>query len=111
MYYNDGDIYEGDYKNGVSEGKGIYYYNDGDRYEGDFKNDKQEGKGIYYYPNGDRIMGDYHNDKPIGKHAYLNTNGFVFLNNHWLLYNIIKVVLLVNIIFINFWIEVLLYTR
>ena len=28
------------------EGKGIYYYNNGDRYEGDFKNDKREGKGI-----------------------------------------------------------------
>ena len=25
------------------------YWNDGDRYEGDFRNDKKEGKGIYYY--------------------------------------------------------------
>ena len=28
------------------EGKGIYYYNNGERYEGDWKNDKREGKGI-----------------------------------------------------------------
>ena len=33
MYFNNGHIYEGDFKNGVSEGKGIMYYNDGDRYE------------------------------------------------------------------------------
>ena len=48
MYYNNGDKYEGDYKTGKKEGKGIYYYNNGERYEGDFKNDKREGKGIFY---------------------------------------------------------------
>ena len=31
----------------IKEGKGIYYYNNGDRYEGDWKNGKREGKGIY----------------------------------------------------------------
>ena len=30
------------------------YYNNGNRYEGDWKNDKKEGKGIYYFNNGDR---------------------------------------------------------
>ena len=36
---------------GIREGKGIMYYNNGDRYEGDWKNDKKEGKGKYYYKN------------------------------------------------------------
>ena len=31
------------------EGKGILYYNDGGRYEGEFKNDLGEGKGIFYF--------------------------------------------------------------
>ena len=31
------------------EGKGIYYYNNGDRYEGDFKNNNKSAKGIIYY--------------------------------------------------------------
>ena len=39
MYYNNGDRYEGDFKNDKREGKGIMYHNNGDRYEGDFKND------------------------------------------------------------------------
>ena len=28
---------------------GIMYWNDGDRYEGDWRNDKKEGKGILYF--------------------------------------------------------------
>ena len=47
-------IYDGEWKNGFKEGKGIEYYNDGDIYEGDYKKGKKEGKGIYYWKNGDR---------------------------------------------------------
>ena len=59
-----------------------FAYNNGDRYEGDFRNDKKDGKGFYYYNNGDREMGDYHNDKPIGKHVGLTRNGEVKIINY-----------------------------
>ena len=45
MIYNNGDKYEGGFKNDLKEGKGIYYYNNGNKYEGEFKNDLREGKG------------------------------------------------------------------
>ena len=48
FYYKSGSRYEGDWRNGNKEGKGIYYYIDGDRYEGDWRNDNMEGNGIYY---------------------------------------------------------------
>ena len=64
------------------EGKGIYYYNNGNRYEGDWRNSKREGKGIFYYNDGDREMGDYSNDKRIGKHVILTKNGEVKTNNY-----------------------------
>ena len=38
------------------------YYNNGDRYEGEYKNDKREGKGIMYYNNGKIENGDWKND-------------------------------------------------
>ena len=54
------------------------YYNNGCRYEGDFKNGKKEGKGIYYdNNNGNREMGDFLNGKPIGIFAKLLYNGKV----------------------------------
>ena len=58
------------------------YCNNGDRYEGDWKNDKKEGKGIYYYNNGDREMGDYLYGKPIGKHVKLHNNGNITSYNY-----------------------------
>ena len=51
--------------------------NNGDRYEGDYKNGKREGKGIYYYKNGDREMGDWKDGKKKGKHVKLCENGEV----------------------------------
>ena len=36
--------YVGQVVNGLREGKGIEYYNDGERYEGDFRNDKKKVK-------------------------------------------------------------------
>ena len=48
MFFNNGDRYEGDWKNNVYEGKGIYFWKDGRKYEGNWKNDKKEGVGIFY---------------------------------------------------------------
>ena len=66
--------YVGQVVNGLKEGKGIIYFNNGDRYEGDFRNDKFEGKGIYY-KSGDRYEGDYRNGKREGKGIYYYNNG------------------------------------
>ena len=54
----------------MKNGKGIFYFNDGDRYEGDFRNDEREGLGIMYFNDGDRYEGDYREGKPEGKGIY-----------------------------------------
>ena len=67
IHLNNGDRYEGDYKNDKREGKGIYCWKDGSKYEGDWKNSLKEGKGIYIWKDGDKYEGDYKNDKREGK--------------------------------------------
>ena len=39
------------------------YWNDGDKYEGEWKNNKREGKGIMFYTNGNKVEGIWKNDK------------------------------------------------
>ena len=55
----------------------IIYYDNGDIYEGYWKNNKMDGKGIIYYKNGDREIGDYSEGKEIGKHVLITKTGKV----------------------------------
>ena len=64
MNYNNGDKYDGEWKNDLREGNGIYEYKNGDKYKGEWKNDLRNGKGILYYKNGNiKYEGKYLNDK------------------------------------------------
>ncbi len=77
-YYNHitKEKYEGEFKYGKADGKGIFYYNNGDIYIGEFKNWIKEGYGVYYFQNGDRYEGYFKNGVPNkeGKYFYMNSN-------------------------------------
>lgn len=51
MIYASGDIYEGEWNNGVFCGKGKYKFNNGDYYKGKFKDGLFHGNGEYKYSN------------------------------------------------------------
>ena len=54
----NGEYYIGEFKNGLSNGKGTQYYSNGKiKYEGDFINHKYEGNGKYIYENGKYYIG------------------------------------------------------
>ena len=52
------------------EGKGIFYYNNGEKYDGDWKENKKEGNGIYYYSNGSIYEGEWKDDKKEGNGTF-----------------------------------------
>src|SRR3954471_20385834 len=50
--------YEGGYREGLKEGRGIYDWKNGDRYEGPFADDRPEGRGEFRFGNGDTYVGE-----------------------------------------------------
>ena len=44
----DDGVYCGDFFDGVRQGYGVYEWNNGDRYEGNYRNNKKEGRDSNY---------------------------------------------------------------
>lgn len=77
MYYNDGSVYDGSWKNGQRDGDGVMDYKGGDTYDGEWKNDKRDGYGTYTWQDGRRYIGCYKNDLRDGEGDYIGWTGFV----------------------------------
>jgi len=61
LYKKNGDIYEGEFLDGIIKKGKIMFKND-DEYEGNFEEGKMKGKGTYKYKNGDVYEGFFEND-------------------------------------------------
>lgn len=73
--YNNGDKYDGSYKDGKLHGKGVYIFANGNKDEGNFKNGKLNGKGSRTFANGDVFVGNWKDDKRTGKGVLTYANG------------------------------------
>ncbi|MFM2194865.1 MAG: hypothetical protein RL092_465 [Bacteroidota bacterium] len=81
-----GNVYEGNFKNGLFHGQGILTYIDGSiaegkkgvaqiaypYYEGNFEQGKKSGIGQFYYLNGEKLDGNWKDDKFCGKGVLTN---------------------------------------
>ena len=52
-----GNIYIGEWKNGVAHGNGEYISSNGDHYFGAYKNGQRNGQGVYKFPGGNVYIG------------------------------------------------------
>jgi hypothetical protein len=68
-------IYEGEFFNGMKQGKGIFYFANGDVFDGNFADDKRHGFGVYTWKNGDRWEGPCANGAMHGKGMYYPADG------------------------------------
>jgi hypothetical protein len=87
-YFQNGDVYFGEWKNDVFNGKGTYIFSSGERYEGDLLKGLKDGKGkakkpdflkikksgVYYYKNGNTYTGTWVNDKKEGEVTQRNSD-------------------------------------
>lgn len=63
MRYSNKDVYQGSFKEGNKEGKGVYTFADGGVYTGNYKKDLRHGYGTLTYSNGNIYKGQWENDK------------------------------------------------
>ncbi len=72
--------YEGEWRNGKREGRGVEYYSDGEKkYVGNFLNGKFHGNGTYFFKNGDKYVGKFKNGLMNDDRAYIIYNNNVRL--------------------------------
>jgi len=76
--FPNGDRYEGEFRNGLFDGWGVYSYHNGDRYEGEFKNDLRHGTGSMIYGNGNRYTGLFEKGLRHGNGVFSFSNGDVY---------------------------------
>ena len=63
-------IFEGEYKKGLKDGKGVYNYRGGEKYDGMFVNGLKEGKGVFTWSDGLRWDGTFKNDELNGEGTF-----------------------------------------
>lgn len=73
--WNDGTVYEGEWKEDKINGKGKLTIPNKGTYEENFENGKKEGQGIYTFQNGDIYEGSFSKDKMSGQGKYTFSNG------------------------------------
>ncbi len=76
--YDNGDIYEGNFKDSLRHGKGKMLYANGDSYEGNYSMDLREGDGTYIFSNGDSYTGKFKNGIRDGEGVYRFKDGSIY---------------------------------
>lgn len=71
IYESKSGKYDGDWKSGEWDGKGTYVWG-GQKYIGDWKNGKRDGKGIFYLADGSVYEGEWKDDKRQGRGVFNN---------------------------------------
>jgi hypothetical protein len=65
------DRYEGTYRNGQENGRGVFLWANGQRYEGEWRDGERSGQGTYVWPNGDSYDGEWQDGRRAGHGVYV----------------------------------------
>ena len=81
--YASGAVYDGDWKNGFPNGKGVLKNDDGRIFDGDWKDGYLDGKVTLTWPSGQTYVGDYKKGQRDGYGVVKNAAGAVIYSGEW----------------------------
>ena len=77
--YPNGDVYEGDFLDGIREGRGVYRYgSNGDKYDGEWRQNRKHGIGKMSYNGKGEYQGYWENGRRHGEGVFTYPNGDVY---------------------------------
>ena len=79
-FQENGNVFEGEFQNGLPNGKGTYYYlannqHKGNKHVGEYRDGNKHGQGTFIFANGNKYVGEYKDDKYNGKGTFTFANG------------------------------------
>jgi len=77
-YYASGNLYKGQWKDGNREGVGEHTWAEGFKYTGQWADNTMHGMGKYVFPAGSEYEGEYVNGVRTGQGRYKHANGSVY---------------------------------
>jgi ankyrin repeat protein len=77
-FYENGDVYDGEWKDDMKEGNGIMIYANRDVYKGEWGDDVKQGNGKMIYANGDIYKGEWEDDMKEGNGTMIYVNGDIY---------------------------------
>lgn len=81
LFFNNKDVYFGQFEDNKIQGFGTYYYKDGTIYTGEFVNGKRHGIGNLIDPNKNKYQGQWSDNKMHGKGIY--TTSYFTIEGNW----------------------------
>ena len=73
--FQNGNVYDGMFKNGKMNGQGSYTFINGNLYIGEFKDGKRHGLGVFTYKNGNKYVGEFLDGNMDGQGTFTYPNG------------------------------------
>ena len=81
--WDNGDQYEGLWKDGQKQGAGTTTYVNGDKYSGHWENDKKNGWGTYTWASGRKYAGQWKDGNREGQGTEYDAEGSIALQGKW----------------------------
>ncbi|NQY73402.1 MAG: hypothetical protein HRT90_01420 [Candidatus Margulisbacteria bacterium] len=78
MIFPNGNVYQGDFKQGKRHGRGKFSFNNGDVYDGKWRDGKSEGKGTLTYRDGGFYEGEWEAGEKHGEGRRMYKEGGVY---------------------------------